>query len=329
VQALVLGGGVVGLSTAIRLQEAGWRVALWSADPPERTTSAVAAAIWYPYRAYPERAVAAGGAVAFAELARGARDEPESGVRMRAGVELWRHAVPEPWWAAAVPSLRRLAPAELPAGYADGHEFTVPVADMTAYLPYLAGRLARGGARVERRAARSLGEALAECPVVENCTGLGARSLVGDATVAPVRGQVVRVANPGLTRFVLDDDHPDGLTYVVPRDTDCILGGTAEPDRWETTPDAATADAILRRCAALEPRLAAARVLEHRVGLRPARPAVRLEAERHGDGLVVHNYGHGGAGVTLAWGCAAEVVERVGAGGSSVERAAWRGERAE
>ena len=47
------------------------------------------------------------------------------------------------------------------------------------------------------------------------------------------------------------------------------------------------------------------------VGLRPARPAVRLEAE----GRVVHCYGHGGAGVTLAWGCAGEVAALLGSGG--------------
>ncbi|HET7458205.1 MAG TPA: hypothetical protein VFJ74_11185, partial [Gemmatimonadaceae bacterium] len=50
------------------------------------------------------------------------------------------------------------------------------------------------------------------------------------------------------------------------------------------------------------------RVVGDAVGLRPARPAVRLEAEPREGGTVVHCYGHGGAGVTLAWGCADEVV---------------------
>jgi D-amino-acid oxidase len=45
----------------------------------------------------------------------------------------------------------------------------------------------------------------------------------------------------------------------------------------------------------------------HRVGLRPVRPAVRLERE----GRVIHCYGQGGAGVTLSWGCAEEVRELV------------------
>ena len=61
------------------------------------------------------------------------------------------------------------------------------------------------------------------------------------------------------------------------------------------------------------PLLAGVRVLGGAVGLRPARPAVRLEAEPHDRGVVVHCYGHGGAGVTLAWGCAEEVVGLVSA----------------
>jgi D-amino-acid oxidase len=62
------------------------------------------------------------------------------------------------------------------------------------------------------------------------------------------------------------------------------------------------------------PALRSAEVLGHRVGLRPARPSVRLESVPHADGSpggVVHCYGHGGAGVTLAWGCADDVVTLV------------------
>ena len=63
------------------------------------------------------------------------------------------------------------------------------------------------------------------------------------------------------------------------------------------------------------PALAGARVVRHKVGLRPARPTVRLDAERRDGRTVVHCYGHGGAGVTLSWGCAADVVALVQAAG--------------
>src|SRR6185369_12678591 len=95
------------------------------------------------------------------------------------------------------------------------------------------------------------------------------------------------------------------------RSNDCILGGTAEEGNWSLEPDPATAQAIIERCSRLAPEVKQSQVVEHLVGLRPGRKAVRLEAEPGPDNtsLVVHNYGHGGAGVTLSWGCADEVVE--------------------
>ena len=86
-----------------------------------------------------------------------------------------------------------------------------------------------------------------------------------------------------------------------------VVGGIPDVDSWDLRPDPETAAAILARATALVPGLRGAEVLAHRVGLRPARPAVRLEAVPHPDGEsggVVHCYGHGGAGVTLSWGCA-------------------------
>ncbi len=87
-----------------------------------------------------------------------------------------------------------------------------------------------------------------------------------------------------------------------------MVGGTDQDGDWSRTPSTETAQEILHRASRLVPALADARVVGHRVGLRPVRPVVRLEAE----GRVVHCYGHGGAGVTLSWGCADEVAALVG-----------------
>jgi D-amino-acid oxidase len=110
---------------------------------------------------------------------------------------------------------------------------------------------------------------------------------------------------------VRDEYHPAGRAYVHPRTSDCILGGTLQEHDWDTEVDLATAEAIIARCTEIVPGLAAAEVLEHIVGLRPGRPEVRLEegpADEAGV-RVVHNYGHGGAGITLAWGCAEHVTQ--------------------
>jgi D-amino-acid oxidase len=272
------------------------------------TTSSVAAALWYPYKAYPEERVLSWGKRTF-EVFEELSGVPESGVRMREGVEIWRDKVPDPWWASAVPGVRRCTGDELPPGYRDGHAFAAPVIEMPVYLAYMMDRFAKAGGSVERRAVSSLAEAAEEARVVVNCAGLGSRDLVGDASVRPIRGQVVRVRNPGLERFVLDEANPEGVTYIVPRSEDCVLGGTAEEGEWDTGPDPEVAARILRRCVALEPRLAGIEVLEHRVGLRPGRPEVRLEREDVAGGVPrVHDYGHGGSGVTLSWGCAEETL---------------------
>jgi D-amino-acid oxidase len=307
---IVVGCGVIGLTAAVRMRESGLDVLIVASALPLDTTSSVAAALWYPYKAYPEDRVLSWGSrtfEVFEDLAR----VPESGVRLREGVEVWRDPVPDPWWASAVPGVRRCTEDELPPGCRDGHLFTAPVVEMPIYLGYLLDRFSSAGGQVERHAVSSLDD-LVDGRVVVNCAGLGARELVGDTSMEPIRGQIVRVRNPGLSRFVLDEENPEGITYIVPRSDDCILGGTAEEGEWGTEPDPSTAAGILRRCAALEPRLAGAEVLEHKVGLRPGRPEIRLEREDvdHGPPRV-HNYGHGGSGITLSWGCAEETLRLV------------------
>jgi D-amino-acid oxidase len=99
------------------------------------------------------------------------------------------------------------------------------------------------------------------------------------------------------------------VIYLFPHRDTVILGGTVADGDWDTEPRPEVAERILADIAAIEPRVLDAPVVAHRVGLRPARPEVRLEAEPLNGGRVLwHNYGHGGAGVTLSWGCAREVA---------------------
>jgi D-amino-acid oxidase len=308
VNVTVVGAGIVGLTAAWRLAEAGHRVGLIAAVPPGETTSVVAAAIWYPYLAYPRDLVTRWSTVAYRELV-GLAAEPGTGVRMRRGRELFRQPAPDPWWLPAVPDLQRVPPDELPPSYVDGYFLAVPAVDMPRHLAWLGDRLAGHGVGIELRRLDRLEEAPGE--VVVNCTGLGSRALLPDPDLFPVRGQVVLVEQFGLDEWLLDDAI-GALTYLAPREETVVLGGTAQQGVDDLIPDPPTAQEIVARCAALVPAAGRARILEHRVGLRPARPSVRLERGELADGRpVVHCYGHGGAGVTLSYGCARDIVDLV------------------
>lgn len=172
----------------------------------------------------------------------------------------------------------------------------VPLMDVTRYLPYLRARF-RG--EVVQRGIGSL-EELRDFDRIVNCAGFGARDLCGDHALVPGYGVSVVVDRPELDYALVHPDPP--LTYVIPRTDDCLLGGydAAVP------PDEAEIGRIVARCRAAVPQVSGV-VRGVRHGIRPVRPAIRLERE----GKVVHNYGHGGAGFTLGWGCAAAVLRLI------------------
>ena len=310
---VVVGAGVSGLTSAICLAEAGWPVRVWAAAMPHQTTSVVAGAVWAPPRP-PERASKTlawtqHSLGVFRELA----DIPGTGVRMSPAIAVGELTGAEAMSSAAtlIPDLRPADPADLPEGFGTGFRATLPMIDMPQYLDYLTDRLTAAGGEIETRAVRSLAEVADAAPIVVNCAGLGAGALTGDDTMRPLFGQHVVLTNPGLRQLFLEINTASEWTCYFPHPQRVVCGGISVPGRWDTTPDPAVGEQILRRCRKIEPRLAEAEVIETITGLRPDRPSVRVEAEPLGPARCVHNYGHGGNGVTLSWGCARDVVRLV------------------
>jgi len=310
-QVVVLGAGICGLSCAVALGESGVRVMVVADRPPEATVSAVAGALWFPYgvEGTPHDLARARASYDRLEAAAGV---PGAGVTM---VDYLHRSDRDPWWKRAMPD-GRVRPA--PGGFLA----RVPLARSPQHLAHLRERAAALGARFENARVDGLGELFARAPVAVNCAGLGARGLAGDAALRGVRGQVVHLrpdANADVP-CVADADGPGPPAYVLPRGDVVVAGGTAEPTRAQAaTPDRATRAAILARCEALVPALAGAEVVGDGAGVRPVRDGgPRVEAEDLPGGRVIHDYGHGGAGWTLAWGCALEVVAAVRAAGVAV-----------
>jgi len=310
----VVGAGVIGLSAAVRLAESGLDVDVLARELPAETTSAASGGLWLPDDDAPEDVVrrAAVTLAEFVRLAERPGGEGATGVRLRPGTVLHRRSVPLPGWLPAVTGQVAVQPVHAPApGFGSGHRMTVPLVHVPRYLAHLVERLRAAGGTLTRLPLA----ALPERGVVVNCTGTAARALAPDPLVRPVRGQVVLVSDPGLPEWWYAHDESRPL-YVLPRGADVVVGGTRDDGDWNPTPDPAVGAQLLERATALVPELRGSRVIGHRVGLRPARPTVRVELERRptddDPGHVrVHCYGTGGSGVTQSWGCAEEVLSLV------------------
>lgn len=316
----VVGAGIIGLTTALTLEERGHDVRVVAATTGAQTTSAIAGAVWFPYRVGPPHKVARWASRTRRWLI-GLADDPDAGIDVLTGYEITSEATDSPqrpWWA-ALPTMEgdglSLAMANdevdhverVPApvdGQPDAWQFIAPRAQPSLFLPWLEARLRWP---VERRTVRDVYAEPGD--VVINCTGLAARELVGDDLLFPLLGQIV-IAERGsadTSITVTDDRNPDAIFYMIPRRDELVLGGCSLPFPPGAEPqlDASITARIVEHARRLG--IAIGTVRAERVGLRPYRAEVRLEPDAKHP-RVIHNYGHGGAGFTLCRGCAEEVV---------------------
>ncbi|MEV0718682.1 FAD-dependent oxidoreductase [Asanoa sp. NPDC050611] len=311
---VVVGAGVSGLTTAILLAESGLQTTVLAREAPRDTTSAAAGALWGPSFQPPFDKTLEWTARSLGVFQRLAEDDT-TGVRI-ADVLTVGDAMPGgdelPPQVALIPGLRAATGDELPDGFAGGSWGRMPVVDMPTYLDHLQRRLAKAGGKIEHADVEDLTTTGADRVV--NAAGVGARRLAGDRTVRPVFGQHVVLTNPGLAHVFMELGRGDEWASFMPHRDRVVCGGVRIEGRDDRTPDDDITERILARCRAVEPRLRDARVVEVVTGLRPERPAVRVERERRGGVTIVHNYGHGSTGVSLSWGCAHDAAALVGSG---------------
>ena len=303
----IVGAGVSGLTCGVLFAERGFPVTIFADHIGTATTSAAAGALWFPYDAEPVHKVIPWALTTYRTLAELAK-HPRTGVSM---IELRQYCragkIETPDWARDFVTDK---PAERLASFASGFSVRVPLTDTTIYLDYLSDRFQKGGGRIKANTRCEELEDL-ESDLVVNCAGIGARELARDVDLEPHRGQVAIVSKIGnLDCSIVCDDAP--LMYVIPRTNDCVFGGTNDVSN-NLDPEPETTKAIVAECSRVL-NIDKPRVLRERVGLRPFRKSgVRLEKQKLRDGRsVIHNYGHGGSGFTLSWGCAQEVFELAG-----------------
>lgn len=186
--------------------------------------------------------------------------------------------------------------------YSYAWECELPLIDSPLLLNYLEEQFFDlGGIYIQRK--------LKEIPkgfdVIVNCSGIGAKELLNDKKVYPQRGQIIKVEAPWIDRFFLDVES-DSLAYIIPRVNCVILGGTKDKN-WNMNIDEKESKRIFDHCCFIEPSLKNAKILSHDVNLRPTREELRVEKEYINNQLIIHNYGHGGSGLTLCFGCSDRV----------------------
>nr|XP_023694945.1 D-aspartate oxidase isoform X2 [Paramormyrops kingsleyae] len=318
----VVGAGVVGLSTAVCITEAipHSDVTVLADRFTPNTTSDVAAGVLFAdeFPDIPLEQQRRWFKRTFDHLLAIA-DSPEAslaGVFLCSGFQVFRE-VPDdgkPFWSDYVLGFRTMTDEELKRfpQYKFGQVFTTLKCECTVYLPWLQSRLIKAGGKIKNEKVTDLHQLGQRYDVIINCSGLGARDLVGDGELYPVRGQILKVQAPWLKHFVRASD---GQTYIYPGMASVTLGGTRQIGDWRLETDAEESAGIMERCRLLEPSLRGAVCQGVQVGLRPGRRNLRLERELlHLQGRwvpVVHNYGHGGWGITLSWGTALDALQLV------------------
>ena len=306
----VIGCGIVGLTTAIKLQEKGFKVTIIAKEHFNKTLSSKVGAIWFPFEIYPKEKTNHWATIAYQEYQHDIK--PKNGVSFIPVITAyndnsnidWTLKMPEG-------TTKKASKEELPKGIQKAFISRVPLAEPLLYLPYLFQRFIESDGTFLQHEISSLEEASKLDGFIINCTGLGAKKLCNDKDLQPMRGQILRCKKMNIPSCA-DSTKKGALSYVINRSEDCVIGGTDYLDDWNLNIEKSDTDLIIKRLLQTSLSQKQPEIIEEIVGLRPKRSEVRFEFDSQYP-AIFHNYGHGGAGFTVAWGCAIELTEIIDA----------------
>ncbi|KAK4873853.1 hypothetical protein RN001_013213 [Aquatica leii] len=320
----IIGCGIIGLTTATVLQnefKSTMKITIFTEKLTPNTTSDIAAGLWGPYSVLDTKLekIQKWGKAShdyFLQLWKSGLAD-EAGITLQHVKALSTSDVTDTadrdkivFGFEKIPSheIQKLG-AQHNKNYKVGYNYVTFTCEPQIHLPYLQKKFISNGGVIIVRKIDNIHE-LSDYDLVINCTGLNAKELCNDDQVVPIRGQIAKVRAPWQFHSLFSDSN-----YTIPNCNHVVVGGTTQLGDWETNPREIDTKNILSGVYNTIPSLQHGPILYHKVGLRPGRSQTRLELEmqkvREKQLPVVHNYGHGGAGVTFSYGCALDALELV------------------
>lgn len=327
----IVGAGVVGLSMAMKIieeikDEKSVEISILAENFTNQTTSYGSGGLWEPYQIIgtPNDLINKWGETSFQYFMKlyYSVHASEAGIQLMQAYSLYTAEecinLKLPSWKDIALDFKVLGNQELrqmmlPERFVKAFSFTTLVITQKYYMNFITKILESRGVKFEQRKLNCLSELNQfKYDAIINCAGLGSHGLLDDTDMYPIRGQVVRVKAPWMTSiwFWGPDDRK---SYIIPNVDSVVLGGTADKNNWDTTPSILETERILGDVCEVFAAFRSAPIESVWVGLRPGRTPVRLEFEKmlidnKRTQLIFHCYGHGGSGVTLAMGCAHDLV---------------------
>lgn len=239
----VIGSGVMGLTTARLVQEAGFPVRIYTAALPPQTTSAAAGGQVSPFGHYSKDAVTPEwmaqfqAAMAYSWMRFQALVGERYGIRwQRTYEETRRTAIESDWMDPYYPNARLLRRDEHPFPLDGVMVFDTMYVETPRFMAQMTSEVLNAGGSIRIRRFETLAD-VASLPerLVFNCTGIGAKALIGDDLLTPVRGQLAVIQSQREVRYAVSGN----FGYMFPRGDGLLLGGTFERGEWDATPQPA------------------------------------------------------------------------------------------
>lgn len=331
----IVGAGTVGLSMALKVLEEvqdSVEITIVADTFLNQTTSFGSGGLWEPYQILgtPDELVNKWGEIAFKHFMElhVSPHAAEAGIQLMQAYSLYTAeesmTLEPPSWKDIALDFKQLGNKELrqmmlPERFVTAFSFSTLVVTQKYYMSFLMKTLESRGVRFEQKKLQSLRDLNGRgFDAIINCAGLGSHGLISDSEMYPIRGQVIRVRAPWMNSiWFWGPDHRK--SYIIPNVDSVVLGGTAEKGNWDITPSIRETERILSDVCEVFPAFRQAQIENVWVGLRPGRTPVRLECEEVQGGAmgdkntkyIFHCYGHGGSGITLAMGCAHDLVNNL------------------